>query len=421
MILKRAEIIAVGTELLLGQIANTNAQFLAKHLSTLGYHHHFQTVVGDNSERLKHALEIASTRSDLIILTGGLGPTKDDLTKEVVSEFVQETLVYHTPSLEYIEQYFIKVNRPMTENNKKQALVINNAHVLLNKNGMAPGMVFESSDKQFVLLPGPPREMIPMVENELIPYFLKGKEANTIISKELKFFGIGESILETQILDLLENQSNPTIAPLASEGEVMLRITASASNKQEAEKLIGQAEEKIRERVGQFIYGTNGDNLFTVLSRKLKEFKLTISAAESLTGGLFSKRVTDIPGNSSIFKGSVVCYTNEMKQKLVNVSSDILANNGAVSAECAKSLVENIQRLTGSNISISFTGEAGPSTLENVPVGKVFIGIKMNDNEPFIKEFQFSGTREQIRLSSVKNGANMLIKLLHSSFESQDL
>ncbi|MGG0174592.1 competence/damage-inducible protein A [Gottfriedia acidiceleris] len=419
--MKRAEIIAVGTELLLGQIANTNAQFLAKHLSALGYHHHFQTVVGDNSERLKSALEIASSRSDLIILTGGLGPTKDDLTKEVVAEFVLESLVYHDQSLEYIEQYFIKVNRPMTENNKKQALVINNAHVLLNKNGMAPGMVYEAKNKQFVLLPGPPKEMIPMVEKELIPYFLKGKEASTIISKELKFFGIGESILETEILDLLENQSNPTIAPLASEGEVMLRVTASASNEQEAEKLIGQAEEKIRERVGQFIYGTNNENLFTVLSRKLKDFKLTISAAESLTGGLFSKRVTDIPGNSSIFKGSIVCYSNEMKQNLLNVPSDILNKNGAVSAECAKSLVENIQRLTGSNISISFTGEAGPSTLEDVPVGKVFIAIKIGDSDSIVKEFQFSGTREQIRLSSVKNGANLLIKLINSSFESQDL
>ncbi|MFF3021675.1 competence/damage-inducible protein A [Gottfriedia sp. NPDC057948] len=419
--MKRAEIIAVGTELLLGQIANTNAQFIAKHLSALGYHHHFQTVVGDNSERLKSALEIASSRSDLIILTGGLGPTKDDLTKEVVAEFVQESLVYHDQSLEYIEQYFIKVNRPMTENNKKQALVINNAHVLLNKNGMAPGMVYEAKNKQFVLLPGPPKEMIPMVEKELIPYFLKGKEASTIISKELKFFGIGESILETEILDLLENQSNPTIAPLASEGEVMLRVTASASNEQEAEKLIGQAEEKIRERVGQFIYGTNNENLFTVLSKKLKDFKLTISAAESLTGGLFSKRVTDIPGNSSTFKGSIVCYSNEMKQNLLNVPSDILNKNGAVSVECAKSLVENIQRLTGSNISISFTGEAGPSTLEDVPVGKVFIGIKIGDSDPIVKEFQFSGTREQIRLSSVKNGANLLIKLINSSFESQDL
>ncbi|WP_088041157.1 competence/damage-inducible protein A [Bacillus sp. EAC] len=416
--MKRAEIIAVGTELLLGQIANTNAQFLAKHLSTLGYHHHFQTVVGDNSDRLKHALEVASSRSDLIILTGGLGPTKDDLTKEVVSEFVGETLVYHEPSLQFIEQYFIKVNRPMTENNKKQALVINHSHVLVNKNGMAPGMVYESENKQFVLLPGPPKEMIPMVENELIPYFLIGKEMNTIVSKELKFFGIGESILETKILDILETQSNPTIAPLASEGEVMLRITASASNELEADRLIEKAEHAIRERVGQFIYGTTGENLFIVLSKKLKELNLTISAAESLTGGLFSKRMTDIPGNSSIFSGSIVCYSNEMKQNLLNVQSELLANYGAVSEECAKSLVENMQVLAKSNISISFTGEAGPSTLENVPVGKVYIGIKIGDSEPVIKEYQFSGTREQIRLSSVKNGASLLIKLIN---ESQDL
>jgi len=416
--MKRAEIIAVGTELLLGQIANTNAQFLAKHLSTLGYHHHFQTVVGDNSDRLKHALEVASSRSDLIILTGGLGPTKDDLTKEVVSEFVDETLVYHQPSLQFIEQYFIKVNRPMTENNKKQALVIDHSHVLVNKNGMAPGMVYESENKQFVLLPGPPKEMIPMVENELIPYFLIGKEMNTIVSKELKFFGIGESILETKILDILETQSNPTIAPLASEGEVMLRITASASNELEANRLIEKAEHEIRERVGQYIYGTTGDNLFIVLSKKLKELNLTISAAESLTGGLFSKRMTDIPGNSSIFTGSIVCYSNEMKQNLLNVPSELLANYGAVSEECAKSLVENMQGLAKSNISISFTGEAGPSTLENVPVGKVYIGIKIGDSEPVIKEYQFSGTREQIRLSSVKNGASLLIKLIN---ESQDL
>lgn len=416
--MKKAEIIAVGTELLLGQITNTNAQFLAKHLSALGYHHHFQTVVGDNAERLNHAIQVASSRSDLIILTGGLGPTKDDLTKEVVAEFVNESLVYHEQSLHYIEQYFIKVNRPMTENNKKQALVINKAHVLLNKNGMAPGMVYESNDKQFVLLPGPPKEMIPMVENELIPYLLKGKDANTIVSKELKFFGIGESILETKIIDLLENQSNPTIAPLASEGEVMLRITANATNEEIATELIEQTEEKIRERVGQFIYGSTGENLFIVLSGKLREQNLSISAAESLTGGLFSKRMTDIPGNSSIFKGSIICYTNEIKQNLLNVPSVILEKNGAVSAECAQALVENIQLLTKSTISISFTGEAGPNPFEEVPVGKVFIGIKIGKSAPVIREYQFSGTREQIRLSSVKNGASLLIKLLN---ESQDL
>lgn len=416
--MKKAEIIAVGTELLLGQIANTNAQFLAKHLSTLGYHHHFQTVVGDNAERLKHVLDVATSRSDLIILTGGLGPTKDDLTKEVVAEFLNETLVIHEPSLQFIEQYFIKVNRPMTENNKKQALVINNAHVLMNHNGMAPGMVYEAENKQFVLLPGPPKEMIPMVENELIPYILKGKETNTIVSKELKFFGIGESILETKIIDLLENQSNPTIAPLASEGEVMLRVTASAEDEVAANKLIEQAEHQIRERVGQFIYGSNGDNLFIVLSKKLKEHNLSISAAESLTGGLFSKRMTDIPGNSSIFKGSIVCYSNEMKQNLLNVPKELLDNEGAVSIECAKSLVENIQSISRSDVSISFTGEAGPNAAEEVPVGKVYIGIKIANSPAIVKEFQFSGSREQIRLSSVKNGASLLVKLIS---ESQDL
>lgn len=416
--MKKAEIIAVGTELLLGQITNTNAQFLAKHLSTLGYHHHFQTVVGDNADRLKHVLDVASTRSDLIILTGGLGPTKDDLTKEVVSEFVNETLVIHEPSLQFIEQYFLKVNRPMTENNKKQALVLNNSHILMNHNGMAPGMVYESENKQFVLLPGPPKEMIPMVENELIPYFLKGKETSTIVSKELKFFGIGESILETKIIDLLENQSNPTIAPLASEGEVMLRITASAENEAAANLLIDQAEHQIRERVGQYIYGSNGDNLFIVLSKKLKEHNFTISAAESLTGGLFSKRMTDIPGNSSIFKGSIVCYSNEVKQNLLNVPSDLLENEGAVSKECAKSLVENMQSISRSDVSISFTGEAGPTAAEQVPVGKVYIGIKIANAPTIVKEFQFSGSREQIRLSSVKNGASLLVKLIN---ESQDL
>jgi nicotinamide-nucleotide amidase len=416
--MKKAEIIAVGTELLLGQIANTNAQFLAKHLSTLGYHHHFQTVVGDNAERLKHVLDVATSRSDLIILTGGLGPTKDDLTKEVVAEFLNETLVIHAPSLQFIEQYFLKVNRPMTENNKKQALVINNAHVLLNHNGMAPGMVYEAENKQFVLLPGPPKEMIPMVENELIPYFLKGKENSTIVSKELKFFGIGESILETKIIDLLENQSNPTIAPLASEGEVMLRVTASAENEVAANKLIEQAEHQIRERVGQFIYGSNGDNLFIVLSKKLKEHNLSISAAESLTGGLFSKRMTDIPGNSSIFKGSIVCYSNEVKQNLLNVPKELLEKEGAVSIECAKSLVENMQSISRSDVAISFTGEAGPNAAEEVPVGKVYIGIKIADSPAIVKEFQFSGSREQIRLSSVKNGASLLVKLIS---ESQDL
>jgi nicotinamide-nucleotide amidase len=416
--LKRAEIIAVGSELLLGQIVNTNAQFIAKQLSTIGISHHFQTVVGDNSVRLRNTLEVASSRCDLIILTGGLGPTKDDLTKEVVAEFLGKSLIMHQKSLDSIEAYFKRVNREMTENNKKQALVIEDSIVFENHNGMAPGMCVSYNDKQFILLPGPPKEMKPMFEQLVLPYLLSGSDQTTIVSKELKFFGIGESILETKVLDLLENQSNPTIAPLASEGEVMLRLTASAKDKEEANQLIHETEMKINERVGQYIYSTNGDNLFTVLVKLLNEKNMTISAAESLTGGLFSKRITDIPGVSSIFKGSIVCYQNEIKANILGVSNELLNTNGAVSFECAKALAENVQKLCNSSIGVSFTGEAGPQPSEQVPVGKVFIGIKIGDQEAIVKELQLSGTREQIRLSSVKNVTNLLIKLLK---ECQDL
>jgi nicotinamide-nucleotide amidase len=415
---KRAEIIAVGSELLLGQIVNTNAQYIAKQLSSIGISHHYQTVVGDNAQRLQNTLEVASSRCDIIILTGGLGPTKDDLTKEVVAEFLGKSLVMHQKSLDSIEAYFKRVNREMTENNKKQALVIEDSFVFENNNGMAPGMCASFNNKQYILLPGPPKEMKPMFEELVLPFLLNGSNQATIVSKELKFFGIGESILETKVLDLLENQSNPTIAPLASEGEVMLRLTASAKDIEEADKLIHYTEMKIKERVGQYIYSTNGDSLFTVLIKQLKEKSMTLAAAESLTGGLFSKHITDIPGVSSIFKGSIVCYQNEIKANILGVSEDILNTKGAVSFECAKMLAENVQKLTHSTIGVSFTGEAGPEVSEQVPVGKVFIGIKVGDQETIVKELQLSGTREQIRLSSVKHATNLVARLLK---ESQDL
>ena len=292
-----AELIAVGSELLLGQIANTNAQFISKSLAEIGVNVYYHTVVGDNPARLKKAIEIAESRADLIIYTGGLGPTKDDITKEVVASYIGKTLMTDQKAMENIEDYFKKVDRVMTDNNRKQALVIEGSEVFPNHNGMAPGMAVSHGDILHILLPGPPSEMKPMHQDHVIPHLLRSMDRiERIDSRVLRFFGIGESQLETEIEDLLDQQSNPTIAPLASDGEVTLRITAKHESISEADKLLKETEEKILSRVGEYFYGYDDTTIMNELINLLKENELTISAAESLTGGMFQEKMTDIQG-----------------------------------------------------------------------------------------------------------------------------
>jgi len=406
-----AEIIAVGSELLLGQIANTNAQFLSQQLASLGINVYFHTVVGDNPGRLQNAISTAQTRADLIIFTGGLGPTKDDLTKETIASILNSKLVIDEHALHSIRGYFQRTNRIMTDNNIKQALVLEGAHVLPNDNGMAPGMALMVDEKTYMLLPGPPKEMQPMFLNYGRLYLLKLLGSNEYIeSKVLRFFGIGESQLETEIEDLIDNQSNPTIAPLAGEAEVTLRLTAKHPSREEALRMIAEVEGKILSRVGKYFYGYDHDSLFKKVIERLKEQSLTIASAESLTGGLFTEKLISIPGASEAVTGGIVCYRNDIKEKVLGIPKQLLETEGAVSEPCAAMLAENARKLCQADIAISFTGVAGPQAVEGKQVGTVFIGIAEANERTQVFKLTLAGNREMIRMRAAKYGCYYLLK-----------
>lgn len=408
-----AEIIAVGSELLLGQIVNTNARFISKQLASIGTNVFYHTVVGDNPSRLQQAIAVAEERSNLIIFTGGLGPTKDDLTKETIAKHLGKELEFDQAALDSISQYFVRTNRLMTDNNKKQALVLSDSTVLPNDNGMAPGMLLTTDTHRYMLLPGPPKEMEPMFLNYALPLLQKEPDVSeTIVSRVLRFFGIGEAALETKIEDLIDAQTNPTIAPLASDGEVTLRLTAKHQQTDVANELINKMEEKIRSRVGEFFYGYDETSLMNELFTLLKKNNLTIACAESLTGGMFQQELTAIPGSSSVLKGGVVCYTNEVKEKVLGVKKETLEEYGAVSEECARELAENVASLLNADIGISFTGVAGPGAVEGKPVGTVYVGISKKGSPAIVEKFAFAGTREGNRVRSVKYGCFSLINSL---------
>lgn len=412
---RKAEIIAVGSELLLGQITNTNAQFISKQLAEIGVNVYYHTAVGDNPERLKRAIQVAQERSNLIIFSGGLGPTKDDLTKETIASTLGKELVLNEEAFESIQEYFRKTGRDMSPNNRKQALVLEGSDVLVNRFGMAPGMFIQEGDTFYILLPGPPSELHPMFENEAKPLIseklgLKEK----IVSVVLRFFGIGESQLETDLEDLIDAQTNPTIAPLAAEGEVTLRLTAKHEDEKETERLLKETEAQILEQVGEYFYGYGDTSLAFEASKALHEHGKTVAAAESLTGGMFSEWLTDLEGASSILNGSVVCYTNQVKQQVLGCREETLSAHGAVSKECALELAEGVRKLTGSDIGISFTGVAGPEPHEGQPVGKVFIGLSTKDQTD-VFEWMFTGSRSGIRKRAVKYGLHHLLKLLKES------
>lgn len=371
-----AEIIAVGSELLLGQITNTNARYISSQLAELGINVYYHTVVGDNADRLKDAIQLAESRADLIVFSGGLGPTKDDLTKETIAHHLQTQLVMDDEAMISIEAFFKRINRPMTENNKKQALVLENCQVLANHNGMAPGMFYSNLDKIYILLPGPPKEMEPMFQLEAKPLLAKWlNQGEVIVSHVLRFYGIGEAELETKIHDLLDVQSNPTIAPLASDGEVMLRITAKTSTDQEAKALISQTEQLIMDRVGTYLYGYNDDSLSSRTVEVLQEKNWTISAAESLTAGLFQSELAAIPGASAVLIGGMVTYSSDSKITQLGIAQEIIEKHGVVSEECAVAMAMRIKEAFNTDIGVGLTGAAGPSSLEGKPAGTVWIAI----------------------------------------------
>lgn len=404
-----AELIAVGTELLLGNICNTDAQMISQALSSLGINVYYHTVVGDNPERARAAVEVAKGRADIIITTGGLGPTCDDLTKQVLAEAFGKKLAFHEESAQRIRDYFKRrlPHRQMTENNLQQAMLPEGCTVLQNDWGTAPGCAFEADGVRVIMLPGPPRECRAMIEHRVIPY-LRSLADGVIASRTLKLFGIGESAMEAQLREQMLSMHNPTLAPYAKEGECELRITAKAPTEEEARAMLDPVEQRLREQFGDLIYGTDVKSLEERISQLLREQKLTLSTAESCTGGLAAKRMTDLPGASQIFKGGVVCYTNEVKHSVLGVPQETLDGYGAVSAETAKALALGACRVLRSDLAVSVTGVAGPDPDDRGnPVGLVYVGLAHGD-QVWVKETRLGLARDRIRNSAVLTAFDMV-------------
>lgn len=370
-----AEIFCIGTEVLIGDITNTNAAYISKKLSESGINVYYHTVCGDNMGRMKECLSLALNRSDLIITTGGLGPTYDDITKEMVAEMLGLPLVLNEDILAKLEEYFIKSGRVMTENNKKQAYIPKGAVVFPNMHGTADGIAVTKNGKTVIMLPGPPRENKPMLDNQVIP-FLAHDTDYKLVSRNVNIFGMGESSVENALADLMKNSKNPTIAPYCGTGEVRLRVTAKGKTEKQALELIQPVIDEIKKVIGEYVYGVDEDSLESVALSRLIEKNMRVSFAESCTGGLISKRFTDIPGASKAFDFGVCTYADEMKMRVLGVNEQTLINHGAVSPETAREMAVGLLKLSGVDIAISTTGIAGPDggTAEK-PVGLVYMGV----------------------------------------------
>lgn len=403
----KAEIITVGTEILLGDIVNTNSQFLAKELASLGLDVYYQSTVGDNESRLMDTLNESLDRSDIIITTGGLGPTNDDITKEVAAKCFNQELVFYNNIWKDIKQYFEKIGVEPTENNKKQAYFPKDCIILNNSNGTAPGAILKKENKMIIVLPGPPKEMIPMFNNELKKH-LENLTDYKLISRTLRFFGIGESELEDKLSDIINNQTNPTIAPYAKEGEVTLRITAKSYTKDDADNLIDEVENKIKTVVGKYLYGYGETTLEETVAKLLVEKNLTIAVSESCTGGMVSSTLIDYPGISQVFMEGCVTYSNEAKMSRLGVKKETLDNFGAVSTETAIEMAKGVAMNLKTNVGLSTTGIAGPGggTTEK-PVGLVYIGLYINGKTK-VKKLNLAGSREKIRVKATKEALNFL-------------
>lgn len=377
----KTAILSIGTELLFGQITNTNTVYLSQKLNMLGYDVMYHYTVGDNPERVRDMIRLAFQDCDLVITTGGLGPTQDDLTKEMVCQVMGDELVMMDEVMSELESYFEKLGRPMTENNKKQAYVPSRAEVFINHEGSAPGFALEKDGKYVICMPGPPREMTSMFEDSVMPY-LQSMSEDVIYYRMLRAFGIGESALETKLLDLIDDQTDPTLATYAKEGECSLRIASKRKTEAEAREAVDEMVEKVKERVGEFIYSCDDEELVQVVCRKLMEKGLTLSSAESCTGGKFAAAVTDIPGISAVFQRGLVTYSNQAKMDELGVKAETLEKYGAVSEETAMEMVEGLCRVSGSDVCVSVTGIAGPGGGSDAkPVGLVYIGFVYGDKK----------------------------------------
>lgn len=403
-----AELICVGTELLLGNIVNTNAAFISEKCAMLGLSMYYQSVVGDNPERLEELLKTAMGRSSVIILSGGLGPTQDDLTKETAARVMQRELVEDKRARQEIQEFLEKRGRRITDNNWKQAMVPENCRILYNSNGTAPGIIMEEGETRMILLPGPPNELMPMFEEQVYPY-LHALLPEIICSKMVKLCGIGESSAETKILDVIETQTNPTVAPYAKTGEVHLRITAKAESEQAAYALIAPVEEELQKRFGNLIYTDDPEvTLEMEVYRLLKENHLTVTTAESCTGGLLAGRLINVPGISEYLKEGYITYSNEAKEKLLGVPSETLKEHGAVSPQTAEAMAKGGAKAADADICVAVTGIAGPDGgTKEKPVGLVYMSCFCG-GKLYTEKNQYSGSRSKIREYSVASALTLL-------------
>jgi nicotinamide-nucleotide amidase len=401
------EILSIGTEILLGDIVNTNTQYLSRRLADLGFSVFRHTTVGDNPERLREAISKALESADIVISSGGLGPTKDDLSKEIAAEVFGLKLLLHEGQLTALKEIFNRGGWTMTDSNIKQAYIPEDAYILENDFGTAPGFAVEKNGKYIIMLPGPPREMIPMFENKAVP-FLNRFQDSVLVSRVLRMAGIGESAMEEKVADIMDTQTNPTIAPYAKDGECILRITAKGKTVSEAEALITPMEERVRARLGDNVYGIDNETIESACVNMLVKMKLTLAIAESCTGGLVSSRFVSFPGVSKILLESAVTYSNEAKMNRLGVKWETINRWGAVSEETVKEMAFGVAKSSGADVGIATTGIAGPDggTPEK-PVGLVWIAVSVK-GEVVAKRLTLTGERDAIRLRAAMNVADFL-------------
>ena len=407
-----AELIAVGTELLLGNTANTDAQIISQSLSALGINVYYHTVVGDNPRRLKDAVAIAKSRADILITTGGLGPTCDDLTKQTLAEAFGKKLVLYEDIADGLREWFARRGQEMTENNLQQALLPEGCTIFPNSNGTAPGCAFQAEGKHVLMLPGPPRECKAMLEQQAVPY-LAALSEGVLVSRTLKIFGMGESKMESLLREKMNAMTNPTLAPYAKEGECELRITAGGANEEQARALIAPVEEELRALLGDVVYGADVPDLETAVVALLREKNVTLGTAESCTGGLIAKRFTDVPGCSAVFKGGVVSYWSEIKSDVLGVPQELLDRYGAVSAQVAEAMAQGARRVLGCDLAVSATGVAGPDGDDRGhPPGLVYVALAAPD-VTFVRTLHLSGAdRGRVRTTAAHHAFDLVRRYL---------
>ncbi len=405
------EIVSVGTEVLTGDIVDTNAPFISKGLVSVGMDTVYRTTVGDDAEKLNIALADAKERADIVITIGGLGPTYDDFTRYEVAKVAKRKIIRSDEQKKRLENYFSEAGYNLTDNNYRQADIIEGCEVVENRNGTAPGLIVEADEAIFILLPGPPNELIPMFKENILPY-LKKHTDKTVVENTVKLCGVGESSVEDKLHEMMVNIKNPVLAPYAKTGEVHLKFTAEAENEEKARALIKEQKDKVYEIYGKNIYGEDEETLASAIVKLLKERNLTVSFCESCTGGGIASAITDIPGSSSVFGYGAVTYANEAKIKVAGVSEETLLKHGAVSPETAYEMAEGIRKLSSSDISLSVTGIAGPDGgTDEKPVGLVYMGVSTK-NKTYTKRLMLKGNRQKIRESTVKKALTELFQYI---------